>query len=284
MPANGKHTAEIKKIMLDIYDKIYQLKKDNIQSALVTVIATKGSTPRDAGSKMIVCADGNVYGTIGGSKVEAIVIEEAKECLQRNEARKVWHNLDDKEKSDTGMICGGKMEFFIEPVCTSNHLIIFGGGHVALPLAKCAKMIGFDYTIVEDRPEFATSERFPEAKQLILADAEEIDQKVRIDGSDYIAIVTRSHELDYQALKKVLNHSTKYIGLIASKVKKKQVFEQLIQDGFDEQIINQIHSPIGVDIAAQTPEEIAISIVAELIQVKNKSSKNIPQKIQGKKE
>jgi xanthine dehydrogenase accessory factor len=257
--------------MLDIYDKLNQLRSENVSSALVTVIATKGSTPRDTGAKMIVCADGKIYGTIGGSVVEAMVIEEARECLKKNLAKKVWHDLDDKEKADTGMICGGKMEFFIEPVTTSTHLYIFGGGHVALPLARVATTIGFSYTIVEDRPEFATADRFPDAKELILANPDEIEHKVKFTDTDYVAIVTRSHELDYQALKKVLKSSVKYIGLIASKVKKKQVFEQLSKEGYSEQTINQIHSPIGLDIAAQTPEEIAISIVAELIKVKNNS-------------
>ena len=257
--------------MLNIYNKLRELQDKNIPAALVTVIATKGSTPRDTGSKMIVLSDGKIYGTIGGSAVEAIVIEEARECLKKNITKKVWHDLDDQEKADTGMICGGKMEFFIEPMAISPNLIIFGGGHVALPLARLASMVGFTYTIVEDRQEFAMPERFPDAKEIILSLAEEIDQKITIIPSDYIAIVTRSHELDYQALKKVLKHDAKYIGLIASKVKKKQVVEQLKNDGFKDSDIARIYSPIGINIAAQTPEEIAVSIVAELIQVKNKS-------------
>ncbi len=259
--------------MLDIYDQLNLLRDKNVPAALVTVIDTKGSTPRDTGAKMIVCGDGKVFGTIGGSAVEAMVIEEARECLKNNLAKKVWHDLDDREKADTGMICGGKMEFFIEPVATSPHLYIFGGGHVALPLARFASMVGFSYTIVEDRQEFASNERFPDAKEIILAKSDEIEQKIEISASDFVAIVTRSHELDYHALKKVLKHDVKYIGLIASKVKKKQVFEQLKKEGFKEADINQIHSPIGLDIAAQTPEEIAISIVGELIQVKNSSGK-----------
>jgi len=259
--------------MVNIYNKIYELQDKNVPTALVTVIATKGSTPRETGAKMIVCGDGNVFGTIGGSAVEAMVIDEARECLKNNETKKVWHDLDDHEKADTGMICGGKMEFFIEPVMTSPRLYIFGGGHVALPLARLAAMVGFSYIIVEDRPEFATTERFPDSKGIILATSDEIDQKIEISPADYIAIVTRSHELDYQALKKVLKHEAKYVGLIASKVKKKQVVGQLKEDGFEESDIERIHSPIGLDIAAQTPEEIAVSIVAELIQVKNSSGK-----------
>lgn len=255
--------------MLDIYRKINQLRKENVPSALVTVIETKGSTPRDVGAKMIVCSDGNIFGTIGGSSVEAMVIEEARECLKTNKTMKVMHDLSDEEKSDTGMICGGKMEFFIEPVNSAAHLIIFGGGHVALPLAKIASMTGFIYSIVEDREEFVTQSRFPDAESLIQAAPDKIEDKVKFVDSDYVAIVTRSHELDYQALKKVLVHPVKYIGLIASKVKKKQIFEQLTKEGHTEKELSQIHSPIGLDIAAQTPEEIAISIVAELIKVKN---------------
>lgn len=254
--------------MTEIYDYIARMRAENKSFALVTVIGTKGSTPRDNGSKMIVTADGKTYGTIGGSAVEAMVIEEAKICLKSGKCSKIWHDLDDHEKKDTGMICGGKMEFFIEPVGVQPHLFIFGGGHVAYPLAKIAFQTGFSYTIVEDREEFASRERFSEAREIIIIRPEEIAEKIEFQPSDYVAIVTRSHEMDYLALKAVLGINLKYIGLIASKVKKKQVINQLIKDGFDEKIIEQIHSPIGLDIGAQTPEEIAISIVAELIQVK----------------
>jgi len=256
--------------MVDIFDKLAELRSQNKSAALVTVIATKGSTPRDAGSKMLVSSDGTVYGTVGGSVVEAMMIEKAKESIKSGKFFKEWHDLDDREKGDTGMICGGKMEFFIEPVGVQAHLIIFGGGHVALPLARLAAQTGFSYTIIEDRPEFSGEDRFPDAKEIIMARAEEIDEKVEISESDYVAIVTRSHEIDYQALKVVLKHPVRYLGLIASKIKKKQVFEHLAEDGFEQAAIDKIHSPIGLDIAAQTPEEIAVSIVAELIAVKNK--------------
>lgn len=255
--------------MIDIYEKINELRKHNKPAALVTVIATKGSTPRDTGTKMLVCTDGTIYGTVGGSAVEAMIIDEAKECINNGKYKKIWHNLHDQEKEDTGMICGGEMEVFIEPIAIPDHLIIFGGGHVALPLARFASQIGFSYTIVEDREEFADRNRFPDAKNIILAQADEIEAKVNIESSDYVAIVTRSHEMDYQSLTSMLNKKVRYIGLIASKVKKKQIFEQLKNEGYAEKVINQIHSPIGLDISAQTPEEIAVSIVAEIIQVKN---------------
>ena len=256
--------------MTDIYKKILELRDQNKPAALVTVVATKGSTPRDAGAKMLVCADGTVYGTIGGSAVEAMLIEDAKKCIHSGEFKTEWHDLDDKGKQDTGMICGGKMEFFIEPLMPAPHVYIFGGGHVALPLARFASQIGFSYTIVEDRKEFAQKDRFPDAKDIIIAAAADVSEKILFKESDYITIVTRSHDLDYESLKVVLNNQVKYIGLIASKIKKKQIFARLKEEGFPEKKIKQIHSPIGLDIAAQTPEEIAISIVAELIKVKNK--------------
>ena len=257
--------------MTDIYEKISELRAQNKAAALVTVIATKGSTPHDAGTKMLVCADGTVYGTIGGSAVEAMLIEEAKYCIRSGEIKTEWHDLDDGERKDTGMICGGKMEFFIEPIMPAPHLYIFGGGHVALPLARFASQVGFSYTIVEDRKEFAQKERFPDARDIIITTAEDIDDKISFAESDYVAIVTRSHDLDYESLKMVLKNQVKYIGLIASKRKKKQVFTRLKEEGFPENKIKQIHSTIGLDIAAQTPEEIAVSIVAELIKVKNKN-------------
>ena len=255
--------------MVDVFNKLAELRSQNISAALVTVIATKGSTPREAGSKMLISSNGTVYGTVGGSAVEAMMIERAKQSIKSGKFFKEWHDLDDRAKDDTGMICGGKMEFFVEPVGVQAHLIIFGGGHVALPLARLAAQTGFCYTIVEDRPEFAGEDRFPDAKEIIMAGAEEIDEKVEICESDFVAIVTRSHEIDYQALKVVLSQPLTYLGLIASKIKKKQVFEQLLNEGFDQTVVDKIHSPIGLDIAAQTPEEIAVSIVAELIAVKN---------------
>ena len=254
--------------MIDIYDQLSRLRLQNKSFALVTVVSTKGSTPRDTGSKMIVCADGEVHGTIGGSAVEAMVIEEAQASIQSGKCLKIWHDLDDSGKKDTGMICGGKMEFFIEPIGTQPHLYIFGGGHVAYPLAKIAFQVGFSYSIVEDREEFASKERFTEAREIIVSKPEEIAEKIKFDPTDYVAIVTRSHEMDYQALKVILEKKLKYIGLIASKVKKKQVVNQLLEDGFDEKVIKQIHSPIGLDIGAETPVEIAVAIMAEIINLR----------------
>jgi xanthine dehydrogenase accessory factor len=258
--------------MKDFYSKVIELQEQGIPAALVTIIATKGSTPRSVGTKMIVFLDGTIFGTVGGSSVEALLIDESRACLQTGECQKVSHNLDDAENKDTGMICGGVMEFFIEPLIPAAHLYIFGAGHVALPLAKLAAQVGFTYTIIEDREQFATRDRFPEAKDLMVGSLQDVARQIQFKTTDFIAIVTRSHDQDYLALREVLQKNPRYIGVIASKTKKKQIFSRLREEGFPQDLIDSIHTPIGLDIKAETPQEIAVSIVAELIQVKNQKS------------
>jgi xanthine dehydrogenase accessory factor len=255
--------------MEDIYKKISEIVEQRIPAALVTVIHTKGSTPREIGSKMIVCEDGRNFGTIGGSMVEAKIIEEAKRCLQSGKPTQVSHNLYDLEKEDTGMVCGGVMDFFIEPLSLPAHIYIFGGGHVALPLAKFAQNVGFTYSIIEDREQFASSERFPEAKEIIIEQPGKAAANLKLKPTDFVAIVSRSHEHDYIIVKSILDKPMKYMGLIGSKAKRKQIFTKLREDGFSDDQLSTIHTPIGLEINAQTPEEIAVSIVAELIKIKN---------------
>ena len=172
----------------DVLKKAIELKQQGIPAALVTVIATKGSTPRSVGTKMIVLADGSIFGTVGGSSVESLLIEESKNCLQNGEYQRVSHNLDDTERKDTGMICGGVMEFFIEPLLPSPQLYIFGAGHVALPLAQLAAQVGFSYSIIDDREDFATRDRFPGAKELLVGSLKDIALQIPIKPTDFIAI------------------------------------------------------------------------------------------------
>jgi xanthine dehydrogenase accessory factor len=255
--------------MQDIYAKILELIEHHQPAALVTVIDTQGSTPRETGTKMLVMPDGSIYGTVGGSAIEALVIAESKKCLHDNRCMKISHTLDDAVRSDTGMICGGTMEFFIEPIRIPPVLYIFGAGHVALPLAKLASQVGFSYTIMEDRPELATRERFPEAREIIIGKPDSLLQQIDISNKDYIAIVSRSHEIDYQILRRVITIPVHYLGLIGSKSKRQQIFSRLREDGVSTELIDTIHTPIGLEIGAKSPEEIAVSIVAELIKIKN---------------
>ena len=250
--------------MKDIYLKLLELIGQRKSVALITVISTKGSTPRETGAKMLVLPDGSIHGTIGGSTVEALIIEESKKCLRIGTGMKVTHHLD-----DTGMICGGMMEFFIEPVNVPPLLYIFGAGHVALPLARMANQVGFAFIIVEDRGEFATRDRFPDAQEILVGKPDEMARQIPFSENDYIAIVSRSHEIDYQVLHAVIHKPFRYLGLIGSKTKRQQIFSRLREEGVTAELINKIHTPIGLDIHAESPEEIAVSIVAELIKIKN---------------
>lgn len=258
--------------MQDLYQKLSEIQSKRIPAAVVTVIEARGSTPRNTGAKMIVLADGRIFGTIGGASVEALVAEEAIACIKTGEFRKVKHSLNDAEKNDTGMVCGGTMEFFIEPVNQVPHLIIFGGGHCGHPLARISRQIGFQYTLIEDRPEFAGEDRFPDANQIIIGDIEQVSNDLETTEADYIAIVTRNHELDFLTLKHILKKPARYIGLIGSKSKRQKIIKRLKSEGFGTKEIERIHTPIGIEIKAETPEEIAISILAEIILVKNSTS------------
>jgi xanthine dehydrogenase accessory factor len=255
--------------MDDIFSILPELIQQRKPVALVTVIDTKGSTPRETGTKMLVMPDGNIHGTIGGSTVEALLIEESKKCLQTGQCRKITHHLDNAVQNDTGMICGGTMEFFIEPVNVPPLLYIFGGGHVALPLARLARQVGFSYTIIEDRDEFATRSRFPDAHDIRVGKPDEIARQIPFSEKDYLAIVSRSHDIDYLVLREVIRRPFYYLGLIGSKSKRQQMFSRLREEGITEELIGKIHTPIGLEIHAESPEEIAVSIVAELIKIKN---------------
>jgi xanthine dehydrogenase accessory factor len=255
--------------MNEIYAKILELIEQRKPAALVTVIATKGSTPRQPGTKMLVMPDGTTFGTIGGSTVEAAIVSESIKYLQHGICGKVSHSLDDLHQHDTGMICGGTMEFFIEPISAPPLLYIFGAGHVALPLADLAGRTGFAYIIVEDRAEVATRDRFPDARDILVGKPDELVQKIAFTRNDYIAIVSRSHEIDYQILRAVIEKPFHYLGLIGSKTKRQQIISRLTAEKISADLIAKIHTPIGLEIHAESPEEIAVSIMAEIIKIKN---------------
>jgi xanthine dehydrogenase accessory factor len=258
--------------MLSIFQKIVELQQKQIPGALVTIIKTKGSVPREVGTKMIVQFDGHIHGTIGGSTVEALVIKEAQETIKTGHACIVTHNLFDELEQDTGMVCGGTMDLFIDPIHVPEKIYIFGGGHVGYYLASFAKRVGFEYVVIDDRPEYASIERFPDALTLVADNPESVANNLDFTINDYIVIVTRGHQHDYTVLRSVITKPARYIGMIASTTKRDQIFQKLrTADNISDDLISRIHSPIGIDIGAETPEEIAISIVAELINARRNS-------------
>ncbi len=252
--------------MTDIFEEIIKMKAEGEEAALVTVISATGSTPRKEGTKMLVRADGSIVGTIGGGKIEVQAIKEALEVIRKASSKRLSFSL--KEGEDLGMICGGDTELFIEPIISKSTMYIFGGGHIALTLAKVASLLDFKIIVIDDRPEFANAQRFPEAELTLVAEFSKAFQKLKVDKSSYIVIATHGHKGDEIVLEGALATEAKYIGMIGSKTKNKTIFSHLLSRGISQEQLDRVHAPIGLRINAQTPEEIAISIMAEIIQVK----------------
>ena len=252
--------------MLNIYQEIARLTAEGEEAAVVTIVSSSGSTPREEGAKMLVRSDGSILGTVGGGILEAQLTQKALEAIKKGKPQRIQYRL--KEGEEPGMICGGDVEVFIEPVLSSPTLYIFGGGHISLTLAKIGKLTGFKIVVIDDRTEFANPQRFPEAELTIAKDFREAFSELKIDKSSYIAIVTRGHAYDEVVLEWALGTKTKYIGMIGSKTKNQTIFSHLLDKGFLQEQLDKVHAPIGLEIGAQTPEEIAVSIMAEVIKTR----------------
>jgi xanthine dehydrogenase accessory factor len=257
--------------MDDIYQEIVRVKTGGGEAALVTVVSASGSTPREEGAKMLVKPDGSIIGTIGGGSLEAQIIDEAVKVIRQGKPRRLHRSLTAKEAGEEGMICGGDLEVFIEPILTPPTLYIFGGGHIALALTKMGKLCGFKIAVIDDRAEFASAERFPEAEFVLAEDFTKSFAQLRIDKSSYIVIVTHGHRHDEVVLEWAVSTPAKYIGMIGSKTKNETIFSHLRDRGVSKEHLDRVHAPIGLEIGAQTPEEIAVSILAEVIEVRRSS-------------
>jgi xanthine dehydrogenase accessory factor len=257
--------------MEDIFNEIAIIKSEGGSAALATVIKTKGSTPREAGSKLLIRSDGTIAGSIGGGRLEATICREAVNVIKEANPKVLHFNLTEEEAAGDGMLCGGTMDIFIEPIVSEPALFIFGAGHISLSLCKIAKMVGFKVIVIDDRAEFANPERFPEADQLFNENFSEVFSKLKVNRSSYIVIVTRGHKFDEKVLEWAIKSKACYLGMIGSKKKNDTIFANLQSKGFSKKLLKTVHAPIGLDIHAETPEEIAVSIMAEII--KNKREK-----------
>jgi len=254
--------------MTDIYQEIVRIKAEGEEAALVTIVSATGSTPREEGAKMLVKADGGILGTIGGGSLEAEVIEAAIGVIEQGKPKRLRISLTANEIEEEGMLCGGELEVFIEPILSPPTLYLFGGGHISLPLAKIGKLLGFKIVVVEDRAEFANPDRFPEARIVLADDFAKSFLKLKIDKSSYIVIATRNHQYDEIVLEWAAGTPAKYIGMIGSKTKTAAIFSNLLAKGISREQLDKVHAPIGLGIHAQTPEEIAVSILAEIIKIR----------------
>ena len=239
------------------------------EAALVTIVSSNGSTPQRVGAKMLVFADGRIVGTVGGGCYEHDAIGRAKQVLATRKATTVKYDLNDDFAEETGLVCGGQMEVFIEPIEASPSVYIFGAGHVGYYLAKMAHEAGFGVHVIDDRAAFANTERFPFAASVVVDDIPAWLAQAQLPSTAYAVIVTRGHRNDLDALRALAPRDLRYIGLIGSRAKVSRLYEQLLSEtNVDPALLERIHAPIGLDIGAVTPQEIAVSITAELIAVR----------------
>ena len=252
---------------MDVFEEIVRLRKAGQRAALATIVHTNGSIPSYESSRMLVREDGSIAGTIGGGCVEADVWAAAREVMRQELPRKLVFNLNHEAGYDVGLICGGTLEVFVEPILPQPMLYIFGGGHVSMALAQAAHTAGFDIGVVDDRGTFANAERFPMARELYTS-YEEAFARLQPNASTYVVIVTRGHKDDMRVLAWAANTDARYIGMIGSKRKVLSVYEALEKEGVAPEKLERVYAPVGLEIGALTPAEIAISITAELIAVR----------------
>jgi xanthine dehydrogenase accessory factor len=253
--------------MSDFYEKILEIKSAGRKAAVATIVGTKGSTPREVGAKMLIHEDGKILGTIGGGCMEAEVWQEAMKVIAEDKPKTIHFDLTARAAEESGMICGGVMDIYIEPIVPTPRVFIFGGGHISLFVSKMSTMVGFQVVVIDDRPQFANQERFPEAEEVIAEEFPFVLPKLQVNRSTYLVIVTRGHAYDQEVLEWALGKEVKYIGMIGSRKKIQTVYNNLKEKGFTPDQLQRVHAPIGLDIGALTPEEIAVSIVAEMIKV-----------------
>ena len=261
---------------MDIYTEIVKLRQEGRRGAVATIVNVHGSIPSFKTAKMLVRDDGSIMGTIGGGCVEAEVWQAAREVMESEKPRTLTFNLNQDPKYDTGLVCGGTLDIFVEPILPPASVYIFGAGHVSVNLYKVAKSAGFDVTVVDDRASYANRERFPEAKEVIAEDFERAMARLMPNESSYVVIVTRGHRDDLRVLRWAVQTSARYIGMIGSKRKTITIFRELTEAGIPAQLFERVHAPVGLDIGAVTPEEIAVAITAELIAVRRRVERELP--------
>lgn len=261
---------------MDLYEEIVRLRKDGRRGAVATIVNVRGSIPSFKTAKMLVRDDGSIVGTIGGGCVEAEVWQAARDVMESEKPRTLTFDLNQDPKYDTGLVCGGTLEIFIEPILPPADLYIFGAGHVASSLYRVARIAGFDVTIIDDREAYANRERFPEAQQVIAEDFDQAIAQLNPSESAFIAIMTRGHRDDMRILRWAVQTPARYVGMIGSKRKTIAIFKELQKEGLPPHLFDRVHAPIGLDIGAITPEEIAVSIMAELIARRRKVERDLP--------
>ena len=253
-------------------EQVFQAVNDALargeSAALVTIIRTEGSTPQRVGAKMLVFADGRSVGTIGGGCYENDAFWKARQALETRKPLVARYELADDIAEESGLICGGQMDVYIEPIEAAPHLYLIGAGHVAYHLAQAAAPVGFKVHVLDDRDKFANTERFPDAEEVVVDSIPAWLESVAFPANAYVVILTRGHRHDLDALRALAPRELRYLGLIGSRAKVARLFEALRDESVPLDALRKLHAPVGLDIGAITPQEIAVSIIAELVAVK----------------
>jgi xanthine dehydrogenase accessory factor len=252
----------------DVFEELVELRRAGRKCALATIVHTRGSIPSFQSSKMLVRDDGSIVGTVGGGCVEADVWAAAREAMEEETPRKLTFNLNADPRYDVGLTCGGTLEVYVEPVLAHPTVFICGAGHVGHFVSKIASLAGFQTVVADDRAQFANPERFPEAAATYAEEWPKNFAQLQPNDSAYIVITTRGHKDDMNVLRWAVTTPARYIGLIGSKRKVVEIFRVLEEEGVPRERLEQVHAPIGLEIGALTPEEIAVSVVAEMIAVR----------------
>jgi xanthine dehydrogenase accessory factor len=256
---------------MSIYSRLAALEAEGKRAVLVTVVAARGSVPRHEGSKMLVLPDGSIEGTIGGGEMENRVITEALEALDAGQLRVKDYVFQDPSQGDVG-VCGGEIQVVIEPLKPKPRLLVIGAGHVGNASAYLGKWLGFEVTLVDDRPSFTEPNTVPDVDRVLTCPMKDITDQVDVHSQTYVLLTTRSVDLDVVGLPRLLATPAPYIGVIGSRRRWETTVEQLRQAGISEDQISRITSPMGLELNAETPEEIAVSVLGQVIMLRRGGS------------
>jgi xanthine dehydrogenase accessory factor len=251
-----------------IYQALADLEEKNKAGALCTVVRTAGSTPRHTTSKMLVYPDRRIIGTVGGGEMENRVIAEALQAIQDGQPRLLTYNMSDPERGDPG-VCGGQVEVFVEPILPKPTLVVIGAGHVGKAVAHLAKWLGFWVAVNDDRSEFCTPEAIPDADAFFPGPMADLPRQLTLTPWTYIVLTTRGSNVDVAGLPALLDAPVAYIGVIGSRRRWATARKQMAAAGVAAEKLDRVHSPIGLELNAETPEEIAVSIMAEILMLRH---------------
>ena len=253
--------------MSDIFEEVAMLRREHKTAALATIIGGEKGSPGKTGFRMLVYPDGRISGTVGGGLLKAKVREEALHCISDKKPRLLELALDDESADSIGVLCGGEVKVYVESIQGPSMLHVFGGGHIAVPLVQFAKALDFAVVVVDDRQDFANTGRFPQADEVKVGEFANVTKSMDFSEGDSVVIITRGHAHDETVLKECLSKARPpgYIGMIGSRDKIARTFTNLREQGISQELLARVRAPIGLDMGARTPAEIALSIIAEIV-------------------